>query len=135
MISLLNFLVSFENCSCISKKFQSCLMQLNMWLKKSSKSYLSVSLIKIIWFLNAILCLVRSLPILFCTMLSLSLISSKLFSISFWRDVLKSSLLTEFKGTTGCSKWFVSKHFVQIFSWHLRQNKIKSCWWRAHLCS
>ena len=125
-MSLLKLAVSFESYSCISNKFQSCLMQPSILLKKSSKSYLRVSLIKMIWFLSAILCFVRSLPILFYTTLCLCLISSKLFSISFCREVLKSNLLTEFSGTTGCSRWFVSKHLVQIFSWHFRQNKMKS---------
>ena len=134
-MSLLNLLVSLFSYSCISNKFQSERMHESKLLKKSSKSFFKLSRTKTTWFLKAILCFVKFLLILEWTSVSLYLISSRDFSISFYSEVLKSSLFTEFNGTTGCNKWLVSRHFVHIFSSHFRQNRMKSWLWIAHLFS
>mmetsp|Transcript_15751 Transcript_15751/g.26572 ORF Transcript_15751/g.26572 Transcript_15751/m.26572 type:complete len:296 (-) Transcript_15751:487-1374(-) len=132
-MSALNFELSRDITSCISKRFQSYRTQLSIWLKKASKSSRSWSRIPMMWLRRAILCFFRSAPIFACTAPSRERMSSRLFSISFCSDFLKSSLLTELRGTTGCSRWLVSRHLVQIFSWHFRQNRMNSCTCCPHL--
>lgn len=124
--------VSLTSISWTLNKFQSFRMLLNKELKKSSNASCKLSLILMMWLRSYNLCDRRPSLILRFTCSSLALICETEVLISSWMVFSKSSLSTELRGTTGCSKWVELRQRAQTGSWHFKQNRISWSPWHWH---